>query len=352
MLILEPLATELRWAERLVVVLDDVLHLVPLDGLPLNADTFVGDRWQIETRTTLAELLQWRDAPRASGTLVAFGDIDYGARRIPSLSGEPVRAVEEGPLSRAPGEAGILRGTAWSEGFPSLPGTGAEVRGIARCFDAQVEVLPPPVLCERTHATRESLFALAHQARWLHIATHGWFAPESIPSWSDAGPLDARSGLGVRPTGVQQVTRMSPMLLCGIALAGSNSPEDATGRLPGLLTAEELSTLDLIDCELVVLSACDTNVGEPRAGQGVASLQRALHMAGARSVITSLWKVPDEATKDLMIDFYSRLWLEKKPKLQALWEAKRMLRDARNEHGKPRYSTRDWAAWVLTGGPD
>ena len=118
------------------------------------------------------------------------------------------------------------------------------------------------------------------------------------------------------------------------------------------MTAEEISTLDLTHCELVVLSACDTNVGESRAGQGVASLQKALQMAGARSVITSLWKVPDEATKELMLDFYRRLWVEKKSKWQALWEAKQRLRAAKDERGALKYSTRDWAAWVLTGDPN
>jgi CHAT domain-containing protein len=142
------------------------------------------------------------------------------------------------------------------------------------------------------------------------------------------------------------------MLLCGLALAGANRSEDEVGRTPGLITAEEIGALDLSRCELAVLSACDTNVGVQRAGQGVASLQKALQMAGARSVITSLWKVPDEATKELMLDFYRRLWVEKKPKWQALWEAKTSLRDARDERGAPKYSTRDWAAWVLTGSPE
>src|SRR4029078_7335818 len=117
-------------------------------------------------------------------------------------------------------------------------------------------------------------------------------------------------------------------------------------------TAEEIASWDLSNCELAVLSACDTNVGIRQAGQGIARLQKALQMAGARSVITSLWKVPDEATKELMLDFYRRLWLEKKPKAQALWEGKMKLRNAKEESGKPLYSTRDWAAWVLTGEPN
>ena len=145
---------------------------------------------------------------------------------------------------------------------------------------------------------------------------------------------------------------MSPMLLCGLALAGANRPEDELGRAPRLLTAEEIATLDLSRCKLAVLSACDTHVGERRAGQGVASLQKALQMARARSVITSLWRVPDEATKELMLAFYRRMWVEKKPKRRALSEAKKKLRDAKNERGDPKYTTREWAAWVLTGDPD
>jgi CHAT domain-containing protein len=206
-------------------------------------------------------------------------------------------------------------------------------------------------LLEGQRATRENLLQFAPGARFLHVATHGWFAPDSMASWEDPEPLDARAGLGRRTSGQERTRGMNPMLLCGLALAGANLPAQGTGEVPGLVTAQELSTLDLADCELAVLSACDTNVGVRRAGQGVASLQKALQMAGARSVITSLWKVPDEATQELMLDFYRRLWVEKKPKGQALWEAKLKLRNAKDAEGRPIYSTRDWAAWVLTGEP-
>jgi CHAT domain-containing protein len=113
----------------------------------------------------------------------------------------------------------------------------------------------------------------------------------------------------------------------------------------GILTAEELSSLDLSNCELAVLSACETNVGIRRAGQGIQSLQAALHAAGARTAVTSLWRVDDAATRKLMERFYTYLWIEKLPKAEALWRAKTTLR----EEGHP---VRDWAGWVLSGDPE
>jgi len=83
----------------------------------------------------------------------------------------------------------------------------------------------------------------------------------------------------------------------------------------------------------------------------LASLQQALQSAGVRTTITYLWKVPDAPTRKLMEEFYRRTWIEKKPKAQALWEAKMHLRDARTPDGSPRYRPRDWAAWVLNGDP-
>src|SRR5262249_57153740 len=97
--------------------------------------------------------------------------------------------------------------------------------------------------------------------------------------------------------------------------------KDALDRVPGILTAEELASFDLSHCELAVLSACETNVGTRRAGQGIQSLQTALHAAGARSAITSLWKVDDAATQRLFELFYTKLWREKLRKSEALWQA-------------------------------
>ncbi len=360
-MVLDPLADHLEGAERIVVALDDVLHLVPLAALPaggawgtatpssnVDPSRLVGDVVRIEIRTSIMELLGRGPRP-LTGDLVVVGGVDYEGRAT-SQARVALAAITSAP--NAPRGAGLLRDTPWGTGFTPLEATGEEARGIAALMQASLVEVGGIELLEGAHATRESLVALAPRARFLHIATHGWFAPESIRSMLDPEPLEGKTGFGLRMDTAERVKGMAPMLLCGLALAGANLPENELGRAPGLMTAEEISTLDLSNCELAVLSACDTNVGERRAGQGVASLQRALHMAGARSVITSLWKVPDEATKELMLDFYRRIWVLYEPKHEALWAAKKKLRDAVDERGEPKYTTRDWAAWVLTGQQD
>ncbi len=361
-LVFDPLLPALGQAKRLVLALDDVLHMVAIDALPLeetpgDADMqsrLVGDRWQIETRCTLAELAATAPARKEGGVLVALGGAKFNSEPLPP-DAENLAAIEESVPQNAQ-FASILRGSAWKRGFPPLTHAGLEAREVAalhaEVFGDEAGGQAAEVVLEERRASRASLEALAPRARWLHIATHGWQASESIRSWQDPEPLDRSSGLAARQAALEQVKGMSPMLLCGLALAGANLPPDAAGRVPGLVTAQEMSTLDLSNCELVVLSACDTNVGERRAGQGVASLQMALQMAGARSVITSLWEVPDKATRELMVYFYKRVWVDKLSKQQALWEAKMRLRDAQDERGQPRYTLRDWAAWMLTGEPD
>jgi len=367
-MVFDPLASKLRDARRLILVLDDVLQAVQIEALPVGAmegrsapetqlatsSDLLGDRYAIELRSTTQELLTESKPPDRDSLVLLLGGADYHATPA-AYSVDPAEG-ETAPSTNAQDPkpaavASMLRGGAWSAGFRPLPGAEPEARGL-ETLARQVGDSRKVVRLEHELASRASIEALAPKARFLHLATHGWFAPESVRSWSDPETAEKRSHAIAGASAEEQVKRSSPMLLCGLALAGANLPADAVGRYPGLITAEEISAWDLSNCELAVLSACDTNVGERRAGQGVASLQKALHMAGARTVITSIWKVPDEATKELMLDFYRRIWIEKKPKAQALWEAKKKLREARDESGRPRYSTRDWAAWVLTGNPD
>jgi CHAT domain-containing protein len=108
------------------------------------------------------------------------------------------------------------------------------------------------------------------------------------------------------------------LVLSGLVFAGANQG-DAPDR--GILTAEAIVGLRLDDMDLAVLSACETGLGEVAGGEGVFGLQRAFHIAGARNVAASLWKVDDDATAALMVLFYRNLWIEKKEPLEALRQA-------------------------------
>jgi CHAT domain-containing protein len=139
----------------------------------------------------------------------------------------------------------------------------------------------------------------------------------------------------------------SPMLRSGLALAGANTwlqhhslPLEAED---GILTAEDVSGMDLSNTELVVLSACETGIGDILTDEGVFGLRRAFVLAGARTLVMSLWKVPDQQTKDLMIDFYNRI-LAGKPIAEALREAQLATKE---EYTHPYY----WGAFICQGNP-
>jgi CHAT domain-containing protein len=303
-------------AKRLFLCPDDVLFLVPFDALP-DGERRVGDRLGIVSEVSFARFLSESVALEAEASLLALGGVDYG----------DADAETEG-----------ARRSALLGSFVPLPESRREAESIATLFGTALA--KEAALLTGASTTKAALFEAAPGTCYVHVATHGWFAPESVKSIADASPADP-----TRMTLEQRITGLAPMTLCGLALAGANNGRDSLGRVPGILTAEELCSLDLSQCELAVLSACETNVGIRRAGQGIQSLQAALYAAGARTSITSLWKVDDAATRRLFEVFYTNLWVAKMPKAEALWRAKVTLR----EEGHP---PRDWAGWVLTGDPD
>ncbi|MEW6741509.1 MAG: CHAT domain-containing tetratricopeptide repeat protein [Planctomycetota bacterium] len=359
-LVLDPVLPHIEGAKRLVVTLDDVLHLVPLGALPLGG-SLVGERFEIETRTSLKELTVEQPPLLHPPSLLVLGGIEYDRPALAlapagddtnkeTSTGPPLvaDAGSPGTLFRGSSED-LVRAGPWALGFSVLRETEGETRDIAALFEKAFEDGEAKARLG-SDASREALEKLAPHARFLHLATHGYFAPESVASMKDERWVDEKLKLGSFTELGEQVRGFAPMELCGLALAGANLEPDASGFIAGVMTAEELSRLDLCGCELVVLSACDTNVGERRAGQGIASLQQAVYAAGAQASLTSLWKVPDQATRELTTDFYRRWWIQGKPKRQALLEAQARMRLARDELDAPRYSVKDWAGWVLVGG--
>ncbi len=357
-LVFDPLREAIGEAATLIIAPADALYLLPFGALP-DGEGALGDRYRISYRLGLAELTIEHPTELAPPSLLALGGVDYDRKdeALP-VTEDPLasRSVGASRSTLRPAEAGDPpRGTestfTWS--FPKLVETRGEALTVAEYFlDALEEQgAPEPHVLTRKKATRAAFARLAPKARFLHLATHGWFAPESVPSMADDHSLDRE--IAVRSTSLRdQVRGLAPSLLCGLAFAGANGEADSYGRVRGVMTAEEIAELDLRRVELCVLSACETNVGLRRGGQGIASLQAALHAAGVRTAITSLWKVPDEATRELMAELYRQLWILKKPKAEALWNAKQKLRRQLDEDGAPVYSIRDWAGWVLSGDPD
>ena len=154
-----------------------------------------------------------------------------------------------------------------------------------------------------------------------------------------------------------RVTGYNPGLLSGLVCAGANaspgrgSPAHDDGepaRDDGYLTAEEIGWLDLSNAQLVVLSACETGLGESKSGEGLIGLRRAIMGSGARTVISSLWTIPDDSTKVLMKSYYTNLWSNGMGPERALRAAQlSMLKENRRVNGKPRPSA--WGAFVLDG---
>ena len=166
--------------------------------------------------------------------------------------------------------------------------------------------------------------------RYLHLATHGFFEPPDRVE-------RLLRGLAARPDGPalwrEQTTTLAslPLLRSGLALAGANrQAETDDPRAPaGVLTGQDVEGLDLRGCEVAVLSACQTALGDAKRSQGVLGLQRSFHAAGVKTMVTSLWNVHDAATLELMDEFYRRLWGKEKPsRLEALRQAQlAILRD-------------------------
>ncbi len=360
-LILDPVLEHVGEAKRLWIASAEAMTLVPFDALPAY-ESALGDRFEIVQLGALSELTIDQATPLRTPAILALGGIRYDGEPDPLSINEPskaseARSTESKPLaaSRGASRASMRRRTheAFDWKFGRLPGTRGEVEMVGKYFlDAFEDTRAPELMIlTRGKASRDAFETLAPKHRFVHLATHGWFAPESVVSTGDDRVIDAETGV-MGSSLRDQVRGLAPSLLCGLAFAGANGEADMYGRVRGVMTAEEISAMDLTGVELCVLSACETNVGLRRGGQGIASLQSALHAAGVRTAITSLWKVPDEATRELMTEFYRRLWVLKEPKAKALWNAKKALREQLYEDGKPVFSVRDWAGWVLSGDPD
>jgi CHAT domain-containing protein len=255
--------------------------------------------------------------PRPPNGLLVVGGAKYDADVKPPGAGVPALAGLSRDSNLGRGEPLLRSGV--TAGWPFLNGTLAEARGVAALAaptkTGRTDAAPPMVTLEGNEATTANVLAHLPRARYAHLATHGFFADPSFRSIFQIDPKEFDRSLRGERVGRAAT---SPLVMTGLVLAGANHAK-TPGR--GIITGEALVDLDLSGLELVVLSACETGLGDVAGGEGTFSLQRAFHLAGARNVIASLWKVNDDATAALMVLFYHKLWKENKPALVALREA-------------------------------
>jgi CHAT domain-containing protein len=189
----------------------------------------------------------------------------------------------------------------------------------------------------------------------LHLATHGFFlGDQQMPGpgrgWQTAELPEVFDQATDRIEG--EIHIENPLLRSGILLAGAKRSllTGDAGINDGIVTAEKILGLNLHGTKMVVLSACDTGLGEVKSGEGVFGLRRAFAQAGAKSLVMSLWKVPDRETKELMVQFYRNLNSGELNRCQALRQATldqiEIVRQ-RYGHDNPRY----WGAFVFMGQP-
>jgi CHAT domain-containing protein len=197
-------------------------------------------------------------------------------------------------------------------------------------------------------ATEAAFKAQSSGRRVLHLATHGFFLGGHCSS-----ALEFSRGVGGLVGLAQQVRRRAagdnPLLLSGLALAGANRRNDAgPGDEDGIVTAEEIASLDLSGVEWAVLSACDTGVGDVKAGEGVFGLRRAFEIAGAGTLIMSLWSVEDEATREWMQRLYEARLVKGLGTAEAVREASLRVLAARRQRGESTHPFY-WGAFVAAG---
>ncbi len=234
-----------------------------------------------------------------------------------------------------PDFAAKLEVTSERGGIAPLPGTAVEISKLTALLTPKGYKITSFLKDKAT----ETNLKQAHKPRVLHVATHGYFLSDVDASGSD------KLVFGVQP----DKALVNPMLRSGILLTGADwtvqnlkRPEGETGETDnGILTAFEALNLDLQGTELVVLSACETGLGDVQAGEGVYGLQRAFQLAGARALVISLWRVDDAATQQLMTKFYT-YWLGGKPLKDAFQQAQL---DLRATYPQPYF----WGAFQLIG---
>ena len=273
--VMQPVRAMVGDAKLLLISPDGQLNLIPLAALVDEQGHYLVERFSFTYLTSGRDLLHMQVARESKSKPLVIANPLFGEPPADLLA--KVNATAQ-PTARGGRRRSITTGKDLSEVyFAPLGGTAQEARSIQMVF-------PEANLLTGAQATKAALEQAA-APRLLHIATHGFFLQDT--------------------QGIAGAKIENPLLRSGLALASANL-KNSNGDT-GILTALEASGLNLWGTKLVVLSACDTGVGEVRNGDGVYGLRRSFVLAGADSLVMSLWPISDYTTRQLMIGYYRNL---------------------------------------------
>jgi CHAT domain-containing protein len=330
--LMQPIRQLLGNTRTILLSPDSQLNLIPFAALVDENNRYLVENYSINYLSSGRDLLRLENHAdsRSQPVLVANPDYDSQgeAASVESNSNSGFSPNTVIPtLTRSPFDDFIQQIE-----FAPLPNTAEEAEAIA-------SLLPGAKLLTGSQATEKALKQL-HAPEILHIATHGLFSQDvelvAPPDFGFSTITQDTPSVAVTGTNLE-----NPLLRSLIALAGANPRQ--SGDEDGILTALEAAGLDLSGTKLVVLSACDTGLGDINNGEGVYGLRRAFAIAGAKSQLMSLWAVNTYGTKTLMVSYYQRL-KDNVGRSQALRQTQlEMLHNPNYKH--PYY----WAAFIPSG---
>jgi CHAT domain-containing protein/tetratricopeptide (TPR) repeat protein len=343
----DAVAVHLDQPTRVFVVPDGTLHLVNVSALPTD-----GGHYLVETGPLIHYLSAERDLvpvseKRKGEGILALGGPEFDARTLFAATEGPARAKPPmvASLSSYRGNRSAC-GDFQSMRFEPLPASQREVNEVVALWKRRREESSRTRLIG-ARATETAFKEQAPGRQVIHLATHGFFLGGPCASALDDTRLHEDPVLG-QDQSPPPLIGENPLLLSGLALAGANQRDSAgSNEDDGVLTAEEVAAMNLSGVEWVVLSACDTGVGEYMAGEGLFGLRRAFQVAGARTVITSLWSVEDETTRAWMHDLY-RERLGGASTADAVRNASRRMIASLKQSGLPAHPY-FWGAFVAVG---
>ncbi|WP_238178440.1 CHAT domain-containing tetratricopeptide repeat protein [Calothrix sp. 336/3] len=282
--VMAPLRPLLGDARHLLLSPDGQLNLIPFEALKDEQNRYLVQNYAFSYLTTGRDLLRLETTAKQLSNPVVFADINYEQQET------VIASKSRGTENKRSTDFANLK-------YGSLAATSAEGKEIKKIF-------PNTNVITGKKATEAAIKQLK-APNILHLATHGFFLPDKEVKPVAQGINDFNSQLN-QP---QYLNLENPLLRSGLALAGFNSRQNkqSNNTDDGVLTALEVAGLNLKGTQLVVLSACETGLGDVKTGDGVYGLRRALVIAGSQTQLLSLWLVDDDGTKDLMVKYYEKV---------------------------------------------